>query len=73
MKSNRLLGALLSVGLGLAAVTHPSEVLAQRGQAKKAPAGATADAPMTKKAISLPLAGIAWGQSPKQVAERSTR
>lgn len=69
MKAKRLLGALLAAGLGLAAMSHSSDVLAG-GKAKKEAAQAPqTEAPMTKKAIALPLKGIVWGQSPKQVAE----
>lgn len=73
MKAKRLLGALLAAGLGLVAMSHSADVLAgaPAGKDKKeAPGPATAaDAPMTKKTIALPLKGISWGQSPKQVAE----
>src|SRR5829696_6414448 len=68
MKAKRLLGALLAAGLGLMAMAHADDAFAQKGGKAKAAAIAR-DAPMTRKAIGLPLAGIVWGQSPRQVAE----
>ena len=70
MKAKRLLGALLAAGLGLVAMSHSSDVLAAAGKPKKEAAAAPqGEPPVTKKAIGLPLAGVAFGQSPKQVAE----
>jgi hypothetical protein len=70
MKANRLLGALLAAGLGLAAVTATTEAAAQKGKTKKeAPAQVAAEAPMTKKPIVILPVGIAYGMNPKQVAE----
>jgi hypothetical protein len=68
MKAKRLLGAFLAAGLGLMAATHAPSALAEGAKGKTDAASAIAGAPMTKKAIALPIAGIAWGQSPKQVA-----
>lgn len=68
MNANRLLGAILSVGLGLAATTHSGDVLADKGRkpAKEAPT-APPDPPDTKRPIVMPLAGLTWGMSPKQL------
>lgn len=69
MKAMRILGTVLAVGLGCVVLTSPGDALAQKKK-KEAPAApvAPAEPPMTKKAIVLPFAGIAWGQSHKQVA-----
>ena len=64
MKAKRLLGALLTAGLTLAAATQATDVLAK----PKAEAAPT-DPPAVKKAIALTLSGVSWGQSPKQVAD----
>jgi len=70
MKAKSLLGALLAVGLGLVAMSHSADVLAAGGKPKKeAAAPPQGEPPMTKRAIGLPLKGVAFGQSPKQVAE----
>jgi hypothetical protein len=72
MKANRLLGALLATGLGLAAITLPSPAEAQpKGKAKKeAPkAAVAADAPLTKNPIKVDFGALAWGMSPKQVGD----
>jgi hypothetical protein len=66
MNAKRLWGALLTVGLCLAAATQATDVQAQKKKKDDAPA---AEPPATKKAIALSLAGITWGQSPKQVAD----
>jgi hypothetical protein len=66
MKANRLLGAALAVGLGLAAITGTTVAEAQKKQA--APAQKTAEPPTTKKTILLFPSGVAWGMSTKQVA-----
>lgn len=66
MKSNRLLSMLLSAGLGVLSVMHPSDA---RADTPKTAASSADNIPMTKKPIALPLAGVVWGQSPKQVAE----
>jgi hypothetical protein len=68
MKAKRLLGALLTVGLMLAAAAPGADVHA-KGKAE-AP---VADPPTTKKPISFTLTGIAWGQSPKQLADQIDR
>jgi hypothetical protein len=69
MKAKRLLGVLLAGGLGLVAMSQSSDVLAAGGKPKKeAAAPVPSEAPMTKKAIGLPLA-VAFGQTPKQIAE----
>ena len=65
MKSNRLLSMLLSAGLGVLSVVHPSDARADNPRS----AAAAENIPTTKKPIALPLAGLMWGQSPKQVAE----
>jgi hypothetical protein len=64
MKAKRLLSALLTVGLTLAAATQATDVGAK-------PNAAPADPPVpaTKKPITLTLTGIAWGQSPKQLGD----
>jgi hypothetical protein len=64
MKAKRLLGALLTAGLTLAAAAPATDVLA-----KPQGGGAAADPPVTKKPITLTLTGIAWGQSPKQMGD----
>jgi len=69
MRSNTLLSMLLSAGLGVLAVTHPSDARADKPKSAPAAPAAIAEPPMTKKPIALPLPGIVWGQSPKQVAE----
>jgi hypothetical protein len=68
MKAKRLLGALLTVGLTLAAATQATDV--QAG-GKKADAAPVPDAtpPVTKKAITLTLPGVSFGQSPKQLGD----
>jgi len=69
MKANRLLGALLAAGLGLAVVTAATDAAAQKG--KKAPAAqVAADPPMTKKPIPILPVGVAYGMNHKQVAEQ---
>jgi hypothetical protein len=65
MNAKRLLGVLLTAGLSLAATAPASDVYAQ----KKKVEAPLADPPMTKKAIALSLAGVSWGQSPKQLAD----
>ncbi len=69
MKVNRLLGAALAVGLGLAAITGTTVAEAQKKPKKEqaAPASA-AEAPFAKKPIVLIPEGVAWGMSMKQVA-----
>lgn len=70
MNANRLLGAILSVGLALAATAHSGDVLADKGRkpAKEAPApAAPVDPPETKRPIVMPLPGLTWGMSPKQL------
>lgn len=70
MKAKRLLGTVLAGGLGLLAMTFTGDALAQGKKPKKeaAPPPITAT-PMTKKPIKLLPEGLAWGMSPKQVAE----
>lgn len=69
MKAMRFWGTVVAVGLGCVIATSSGDALAQRKK-KEAPAApvVAAEPPMTKKPIALPLEGIAWGQSPKQVA-----
>jgi hypothetical protein len=66
MNAKRLLGVLLAAGFSLAAVTQATDVHAQRKKKEEAPA---VEPPSTKKAIALSLAGVSWGQSPKQLGE----
>jgi hypothetical protein len=65
MNAKRLLGALLTAGLSLAMVTGAADVAAQR----KKPDAPQTEAPTTKTAIKVTLAGISFGMSPKQVAD----
>jgi hypothetical protein len=69
MKSNRLLSMLFSVGLGVVSMIHPLNVRDAHAAKPKSAATAPVEPPMTKKPIALPLPGIVWGQSPKQVAD----
>lgn len=67
MKANRLASAFLAVGLGLVAMTHAGDVLADKKPKKEEivlnePAEA-------KKPVTLPFAGVQWGMSPKQLAQ----
>ncbi len=76
MNANRLFGAVLSAGLCLGAMTHTSDALADKSgkPAKKEAAPAPpVDPPDTKKPIVMPLAGITWGMSQKQVFEAIDR
>jgi len=67
MKAKRLLGAILAAGL-LATVAAPaSDAFAKKHD------DVQADAPATKKAIALTLSGVAWGQSPRDVAAQIDR
>jgi hypothetical protein len=68
MKPRKLLGALLTAGLALAVMAPAADVLA-----RKKDDSALADPPLTKKAVGFTLTGIAWGQSPKQVADQIDR
>lgn len=65
MKAKRLLGALLTVGLSLAAATQATDV-----SAKPKKEEAANEPPVVKKAISLALSGVGWGMSPAQLADR---
>lgn len=69
MKAMRFLGTVMALGLGCVIATSSGDALAQRKK-KEAPAApvVAAEPPTTKKTILLPFEGIAWGQSPKQVA-----
>ena len=67
MNAKRLLSTLLVVGLALSAMPA-TDVLAQGKKAKKEE-GPAPEPPTVKKAINFNLAGITWGQSPKQVAD----
>lgn len=67
----RLWVAALAAAL-VAAGLSPGDAIAQgKGNKPKQPPAAEpsppADPPTTKKVVTLPVAGIAWGQSPKQV------
>jgi hypothetical protein len=66
MKAKRLLGALLTAGLTLAVAMQATDVEAKGKDKEEAP---PADTPVTKKAIPLTLAGVGFGQSPRQVGE----
>src|SRR5690242_3546213 len=66
MKAKRLLGALLTVGLSLAAAAQATDVLA-KPEKKEA---AVADPPVTKKAITLNWSNVIWGISPSQLGDR---
>jgi len=66
MNAKRLCGALLAGGLALAALTQVNDVFAKPPKKEDAPS----DPPVTKKAVTLALSGITWGQSPKQVADQ---
>jgi len=67
MNAKTLSGALLCAGLSLGVVSHAVDVHAQ-GKKKKDDAPAT-EPPASKKAITLTLAGVSWGQSPKQLGD----
>jgi hypothetical protein len=70
MKAKRLLSALLAAGLGLVAMTPSQDALAQKGgKGGKGAQSTPSEPPVSKKSIGLPLTGISWGQTPKQVAE----
>ena len=62
MKAKRLLGAFLATGL----MTMAAAPTVMAAPPKPAAAPAEAPAPSVKK-IDLPIAGLAWGQNPKQV------
>jgi hypothetical protein len=57
-------GALLAAGLGLAAMTQVTDVLAKPKDA------VAADPPVSKKAIAMTLTTVAYGMSPSQLADR---
>jgi hypothetical protein len=61
MKAKRLLGALLTIGLSLAAATPATDAIAKP---------AAAEAPVTKKAIALSMSSVIWGLSPSQLGDR---
>ncbi len=65
MNVKKLLSMLTAVGLALVATTQATDVYAQRKKKEEPVANEPA---ATKKAISIPLAGVTWGQSPAQVA-----
>src|SRR5258708_4047056 len=65
MKAKRLLGALLPVGLSLAAAAQATDV-----QAKPEKNAAPAEPPITKKAITITLPAVIWGVSPSQLGDR---
>jgi hypothetical protein len=70
MNAKRLFSTLLTVGLSLAVMSPAADVHAQKKKKEDAPA---AEPPTVKKALTLSLTGVAWGQSPKQVAEAIDR
>jgi hypothetical protein len=63
--AQRMGGALLAAGLGLAATTQVTDVLA-----KPKDAAVAADPPVSKKAIAMTLTTVAYGMSPSQLADR---
>ena len=67
MKAKRLLGAFLAVGLVTLAAA-PTVFAAGNKPKKEAAPAAPTEAPIVTKAIDFPLAGLAWGMSPKNVA-----
>lgn len=67
MKAKRLLGAFLAVGLVTLAAA-PTVFAAGNKPKKEAAPAAPTEAPTTNKAIDFPLAGLAWGMTPKLVA-----
>lgn len=71
MKAMKVLGTVLAIGLGLSVVGSASDGLAQtKGKAaKQAPPAVAAEPPDSKKGIKMTPANLAWGMSPKQVAE----
>ena len=64
MNAKKLSGALLTIGLMFAAMAPPAQV-----QAKGKDAAAPSEPPVSKTPVSLPLSGVVWGQSPKQVGD----
>ncbi len=68
MKAKRVLSAFLAASLGLVGLSHAPDVLAQGKKGKKSAPAAPAGPPMVKKPLALPLPGITWGLSTKQVA-----
>jgi hypothetical protein len=67
MKAKRLLGAFLAVGL-VTLATAPTVFAAGNKPKKEAAPAAPTEAPTVNKAIDFPLAGLAWGMTPKLVA-----
>jgi hypothetical protein len=65
MNASKLSGALLTLGLTLGVAAPAADVMAK---GKDAPAPVS-DPPVSKKALTLTLPGIVWGQSPKQVGD----
>ena len=63
MNAKKLLGMLMAAGIALGATT--SDVHAQR---RKKEEPVATEPPQVKKAISISLRGLTWGQSPTQVA-----
>src|SRR4051812_25821612 len=72
MKAKKLFGAFLALGLGLAAVTQAGDAFADKKKSKKeleAEAAMLAANPAeVKTPIALPITGVSFGQSTKQVA-----
>lgn len=67
MKAKRLLGAFVAIGLGLVTMAATPPVLAA-GKPKAAAPALQTEAPKVSKSIAFPIASLAWGMSPKQVA-----
>ncbi len=68
MKAKRLLGAFLAVGLVTLAAAPTVLAAGNKPKKEAAPAPPAAEAPMVKKSIDFPIAGLSWGMTPKQVA-----
>jgi hypothetical protein len=64
MNAKKLWGALLTIGLTLVMAAPAADVMAK---GKDAPSAG--DPPVSKKALTLSLSGVVWGQSPKQVGD----
>jgi hypothetical protein len=65
MKSKTLFGVVLTLGLGLTAATHVTDA-----DAKPKKEEAPTEPPVAQKALKLSIAGIAWGESPKQLGDQ---
>ena len=68
MKAKRLLGAFLAVGLVTLAAAPAVLAAGNKPKKEAAPAAPPPEAPTVKKSIDFPIAGLAWGMTPKAVA-----